>query len=63
MAEKWMHRLDLKKGALRKSLHVKSGRPIPSATLRKATQSANPLTRKRAVLAETFRKASRRSSR
>lgn len=59
MATKWMGRLNLKKGALRRSLHVKSGQPIPEAKLRSAAHSKNPTTRKRAVLAETFRKVSR----
>lgn len=62
MAKKWMNRLDLKKGALRKSLHVKSGQPIPEGKLRSAEHSKNPKTRKRAVLAETFRKVARRRS-
>lgn len=62
MAEKkkWMQDLDIKKGALRKKLHAKSGEPIPAKKLEKATHSKNPKTRKQAVLAETFRKASKR---
>jgi hypothetical protein len=55
MAKKWIPK-DLKKGALRKTLGVKEGKKIPAAKLEKATHSKNPLTRKRAVLAETFRK-------
>jgi hypothetical protein len=42
-------------GALRKSLHVKEGEPIPAKKLAKAEHSSNPILRKRAVLAETFK--------
>jgi hypothetical protein len=45
------------KGALRKSLHVKKGHNIPEAKLQKAEHSKNPLTKKRAVLAETYKKS------
>lgn len=55
--KKWMQDLSLKKGALRKTLGVKKGEDIPAAKLEKATHSKNPLTKKRAVLAETFRKS------
>lgn len=43
-------------GALRKTLHVKEGEKIPASKLKKAEHSKNPLTRKRANLAETFKK-------
>lgn len=43
-------------GALRKSLHVKEGHNIPESKLKKAEQSKNPTTRRRAVLAETLKK-------
>lgn len=56
-SKKWMQKLDLKKGALRKTLGVKKGEKIPAKKLEKATKSKNPLTKKRAILAETFRKA------
>jgi len=54
--EKWIQDMDLKKGALRKTLKVKKGEKIPEKKLEKAEKSKNPLTRKRAILAETFRK-------
>lgn len=48
--------MDLKKGALRKQLGVKEGEKIPAKKLAKAAKSSNPLLKKRAVLAQTFRK-------
>lgn len=54
--EKFIQKIDLKKGALRKQLHVKKGEKIPEKKLEKAEHSKNPTTRKRAVLAETFKK-------
>lgn len=54
---KWMSHLRLKRGSLRKTLGVKAGHNIPADKLESAPHSNNPLTRKRAVLAETFRKA------
>jgi hypothetical protein len=44
------------KGLLRKSLKVKKGEKIPEAKLKKAEHSKNPVTRKRANLAETLKK-------
>ncbi len=44
------------KGALRKTLGVKKGETIPEAKLEKAEHSKNPLTRKRAALAATFKR-------
>jgi hypothetical protein len=44
------------KGALRKSLGVKKGVKIPVTKLKKAKNSKNPVTRKRAILAETLKK-------
>lgn len=43
-------------GALRKTLKVKKGEKIPAAKLKKAEHSKNPLTAKRARLAETLKK-------
>lgn len=43
------------KGALRKKLGAKPGKPIPIAKLDKAEKSKNPTTRKQAVLAKTLR--------
>lgn len=45
-----------KHGALKKSLHVKKDEKIPESKLKKASDSENLLTRKRAVLAETLKK-------
>ena len=44
------------KGALHKALGVAQDKKIPEKKLEKATHSKNPLTRKRANLAETLRK-------
>jgi hypothetical protein len=44
------------KGALRKQLGAKKGKPISEAKLEQAEDSKNPTTRKRAVLAETLKK-------
>jgi hypothetical protein len=43
------------KGALHKSLGVPEGQRIPEKKLKKAEHSRNPLTRKRANLAETLK--------
>lgn len=52
----WIAGAIKKKGALRKSLHAKKGEKIPAVALKKAEHSKNPLTKKRAVLAETLKK-------
>ena len=54
--KKWIQKAIKHPGALKKSLHIKKGKTIPSATLRKAEHSKNPLTAKRARLAETLKK-------
>ncbi len=58
MAEKkkWIQGAIQHPGALHKSLHVKEGEKIPASKLKKAEHSKNPLTRKRANLAETLKK-------
>ena len=58
MAEKkkWIQGAIKHPGALHKALKVPKGKKIPSATLRKAENSKNPLTAKRARLAETLKK-------
>lgn len=48
-----------KKGALHRQLGVPMGKKIPAKKLEKATHSTNPLLKKRAVLAETYRKSAR----
>lgn len=60
MAEKWMSKVDCKKGALRKEMGVKKGKKIPAKALDKETHSKNPKMKKRAVLAETFKKADKK---
>lgn len=52
----WMQDAVKKPGSLRKALHVKEGQKIPEAKLEKAMHSKSPLMRKRANLAETFKK-------
>lgn len=56
MAEKWIQKAIKKHGALRKSLKVKKGEKITESKLKKAENSKNTKTRKRAVLAETLKK-------
>lgn len=56
MAEKWIQKMHMKKGALHKSLGVPQGEKIPEKKLEKAEHSNNPLTRKRANLAATLSK-------
>lgn len=58
--QKWMQKIDLKKGALRKELHIKAGHKIPLSKLKSAARSSNPKLKKRAVLALTFRRSSKR---
>lgn len=54
--DKWIQGAIKKPGALRKSLGVKKGEKIPEAKLKKAENSKNPTTAKRAHLAETLKK-------
>jgi hypothetical protein len=62
MAEKkkWIQEMHMKKGALHKELGVKEGKKIPEKKLKKAEHSKNPTTKKRAVLAETLKKVSKK---
>jgi hypothetical protein len=61
MAGKWIQKATAKhKGALRKSLGAKSGKPIPAGKLRKAAKSSGVMG-KRARLAMTL-KAMKKSS-
>lgn len=53
--KKWIQDIDMKKGALRKDLHVKEGEKIPDSKLKKAEHSKNPTLKKRAKLAETLK--------
>lgn len=52
---KFIQKMHLKKGALHEQLGVPADKPIPAAKLEAATHSSNPLERKRANLAETFK--------
>ncbi len=56
--EKWIQKMDLKKGALRKTLGAKQGEPITEAMLaRKEKQKGiHGKTKKRIALARTFMK-------
>ncbi len=56
MAEKFIQKMHMKKGALHKELGVPLGKKIPAKKLRVAEHSKNPTERKRAVLAETLKK-------
>lgn len=57
--KKWMQDLHLKKGALRKTLGVKTGHKIPSEQLHEAAkgEGVSKKTAKRARLAEVFKKS------
>lgn len=61
MTKNWIQGAVKKPGALRQELHIKGGKPIPAKTLEKASHSKNPLLRKRAMLAQTFKKFTHRS--
>ncbi len=56
MKDGWMEGAVKHPGALKESLHVSEGEKIPLKKLLKAEHSHNPLTKKRATLAATFRK-------
>ena len=56
MTKKKPMKLDLKKGALHKTLGVKSDKKIPKSKIKKAEHSKNPLTRKRAQFADNASK-------
>jgi hypothetical protein len=54
--EKFIQKMHMKKGALHKSLGIPEDKKIPESKLKKAEHSKNPITRKRANLAETLKK-------
>lgn len=58
-SKKWMQNLDLKKGALRKTLGVKKGQKIPMEELNEAAkgEGVSKKTAKRARLAKVFRES------
>lgn len=55
MAERWIQKAHIKKGALHKELHVPEGKKIPEKKIKKAEHSKNPTLKKRAVLADTLK--------
>jgi hypothetical protein len=55
MADRWIGKMDLKKGALHRELGVPSSQKIPESKLDAASHSDNPTLRRRANLAKTFR--------
>lgn len=58
--KKWIQSAVKKKGSLRRSLKVKAGKNIPMQKLRAAAKKGNTKTAKRARLAITLRKLSRK---
>ena len=60
MAEKWIQKMHMKKGALHKELGVKEGKKIPAKKMAKAAKSSSPLMRKRVALAKTLGKMHKR---
>jgi hypothetical protein len=59
----WMSGAVKHPGALHKALGVPQGQKIPASKLAAAAHSSNPLTRKRAVLAQTFKKTAGKRAR
>lgn len=55
MAKKWIQDAIKHPGALKETLGVKKGEKIPAAKLKKAENSKNPTTAKRARLAEVLK--------
>ena len=60
MAEKWIQKAKIKKGALHRELGVPEGKKIPAKKLAKAAKSKNPKLRKRAELAKTLKKLNKK---
>ena len=60
--EKWIQKALNKssKGALHKELNVPQGKKIPASKLEMAEKSKNPTLKKRAILAETLKKISKK---
>lgn len=55
----WMQGAVKHPGALHRQLGVPQGQPIPAAKLAAAKRSSNPLLRKRANLAQTFKNSAK----
>lgn len=64
MAKKWMQGLKLKSGSLRATAKrrgmIEGNEKLTASDLETLSKSKNPLTRKRANLAKTFRKAAKK---
>lgn len=60
MAKNFIQDMNLKKGALHRELGVPMDKKIPSKKLDKAAHSSDPTLKKRAVLAETFKKMNKK---
>ena len=56
MAKKWMQKAVKKKGSFTKWCKARGYKGVTSACIAEGKRSKNPTTRKRAILAETFRK-------
>jgi len=56
MAEKWIQKMHMKKGALHGMLGVPKGQKIPAGKITAASKSSDPLLRRRAILAKTLGK-------
>ena|SRR3990167_4703908 len=56
MAEQWISKMKMKKGALHADLGVSQGQKIPAGKLATARNSSNPTIRRRAILAKTLSK-------
>lgn len=55
MAEKFIQKMHMHKGALHRALGVPEGKKIPASSLAKAKKSKNPHIRKMAALAGTLK--------
>lgn len=55
MAEKWIGKIGMKKGALHKNLGIPENKKIPEKKLNKAAHSSNPTIARRARLAKTLK--------
>jgi hypothetical protein len=66
MAKKWAQNLKLKSGSLRATAKrrgmIRGEEKLTASDLETLAKSKNPTTRKRAVLAKTFRKMRKRKS-
>lgn len=61
MAEKFIQKMHMKKGALHEELGVPKGQKIPAKKMEKALHSKNPTMKKQAVLAKTLKSFNHKS--